>query len=619
MPMKAASDSNELVFTLRVAPHTRNASDLKSFGDMVIKEQKRIHDSASSFRTGKSPLSGFGMPDEKEFAKASAAQLRHQQRQAEAHKKALDKEQAEVKKAADQKIKEAKRVADAQIREVQRAAAEEERELDRQHQRHRQRQLSTARRNRTGREEQAAYNEARDERLERDRAGGAAGRTTSFNRRAEGVGNLIRGGGDIARGVAYSGLVGEKDSQKMLDTLLRMEGTLGLIYGALSIGKGLAALGPLGGAGAAAAAAVGYAGAGIYGLSKSPVGNYGKETQRVPWYLQGAQLYGRGEKGGFWDSDDDTDNAWRGFHEGVKRADSQEKYLSDRAKRGQEDAAEMGDRISSTDRDSIRRRVGSRGDDAEAVNIAKDLARLEADAAFSKERHVEAEKRNSTDMQEKLRMREDAEDRVKQKLAEQNDLLTKQKGQANDLRMSAAERVAGLTRSRLGEQRGLASDAVGRLRSDQVKFGGLDPLERMRTESAFAAMKSGRATREQEELAGGYNEFADQIEAARARRGESGWFSKGTVAADASVAEATRLAGELKAANEKVVVETKKQIEVKIVNAGGDEAVKNALAQIEQEMLDDQARESARLQKQIDDIIRERSMQQRNRATIAGR
>lgn len=274
MGMKASADDNELVFRLRVAPHTATASDLKSFADEVLKTQKRINE--GSQRANKTAsLNNFGMPDEKDLAKAASAQLRHQQRMADANKKALDAEQLRVRKAADDKAKIDKKAADDAIREARREADAIEREQDRQHRRHRERQLSRARQNRADSDqamrevvreererERAAVRdmnreirvnreiERRNEGIRRDREGSA--RTPSFAARAGAVNNLVGGASNLSRGVAYSGLVGERDSGKILDTLLKIEGGIALIHGGLSLGRGISALGA-GGALAAAA------------------------------------------------------------------------------------------------------------------------------------------------------------------------------------------------------------------------------------------------------------------------------------------------------------------------------------------------------------------------------
>lgn len=278
MGMKATADDNELVFRLRVAPHTSTAADLKSFADEVLKTQKRINEGTQ--RAGKAAsLNNFGMPDEKDLAKAASAQLRHQQKMADANKKAIDAEQMRVRKAAEEKERIAKKEADTKakidkkaaedkakldkksaddaIREAKREAAEIDREQDRLHQRHRMRQLERARRNRTSREEAASNFEGLDSlrRNTRGLPGSNGGGGMNFGRSAGAINNLVGGASNLARGVAYSGLVGEKDSQKILDTLLKIEGGIATLHGGLSLGKGLGGLGMFGGSGGGLAAA----------------------------------------------------------------------------------------------------------------------------------------------------------------------------------------------------------------------------------------------------------------------------------------------------------------------------------------------------------------------------
>lgn len=70
-------------------------------------------------------------------------------------------------------------------------------------------------------------------------AAGGGGRSGSVIGRAGGLEQILAGGTQLARSFALSGLVGEKDSQKVLDTLLKTEGFIAGIHGVLVLGKGI--------------------------------------------------------------------------------------------------------------------------------------------------------------------------------------------------------------------------------------------------------------------------------------------------------------------------------------------------------------------------------------------
>lgn len=649
--MKATADSNELVFTLRVAPDTRNASALKSFGDQVIKEQKRIHDAgSSSMKTGKSPLLNFGIPDERELAKASAAQLRHHQRQAEANKKALDREEAAVKKAADAKIKEAKRAADEQIREAKRAADAEDREADRLHRRHRERQLSRATRNRASRQASiTGWGDVSDVPMswaipheDFARSRGSAGRASSLSSKVGAVNNLLDAGGNLARGVAYSGMVGEKDSQKVLDTLMKIEGGIALLHTGGSLLKGAGGLGMFGSGGGAAAmaplaavaapvgafvAAVAGAAAAINGIKRQITGEanhpdsyemkIGKATATLGnWdYRAGRWLGIYGENSthrnrGLVESEDRVEKAEKKKTKREKEVETHiasDNAFATRAFADNDRAAYLGFRTARTD----QQKLGVIGRQLKLENsMDEGLADRQQSAIRSGDKG---------EIENILKLRETAEERIFNLNEQQRDIQIKTGREALELSKSRAESEADIARQAFESQAGIAKDLAGQLKSDMAKYGRMDPLERMRTDAAAMAFKSGNATKEQEDRLSGFHGYREQIEAAQARRGMAtgGLNFDRELANDAktATAEAERRLAASNEANLKVQTEHKLMIKFE-EGAGFDQTMAAQIEDFVQEAIAKKDRED---KKAMDDLRRELAGERRIRATLAGR
>lgn len=632
MGMQASADNNELVFRLRVAPHTGTPADLKAFADEVIKTQKRISDSTSTMRS-KSTLLNFGIPDEKELAKAASAQLRHQQKMADSNRVALDKEQAAVKQAAAakeatlkklavEKAKIDKKAADDAIREAKREAAEIEREQDRQHARHRDRQLNRARRNREAREGQAAYTEARAERIE---AANAGGRSQSLNQTIGGVSNMIHGGGNLLRGVAYSGLVGEKDSQKMIDSLLKIEGTLGLIYGAMALGRGIGALGPLGAAGAAATAGVALAGATAFDIYSDPTftgksKNMGKGTQNFSWYNP-ALWAGYSSDWADTGSPDDPNKDYRGLKKSVKAANTQEKNIAmaaaARDERMRSDAADASEAFGANDRLLERGMRGKRTDSAKLGAIDSQLVAERKTELDLIEKVTEAEKRGGLEAKQALMAREEAERRIFNLTEQRREILLSAERQAKQLASDRAGSELQISQAALGAQGAAAKGAAGRYRSDLSKLGGMSPLEQMRAKAAFAAVRAGSANREQEQLAGGFNEFADLIEARNAQRGLAAGGSEFTTGRDEAKRasdEFQKRAAEVARAQLDVVV--KHELQIKDVESDSDRAAQQQILDFMKQQFGLQNRQLA---DELDALRREMDNKERKREIVARR
>lgn len=267
--VSATSSANELTFEMRVRPASNAVAEMRRFADDIIREQNRINEAANRSRGGggSDPAARAAM----ESARRAAAERRRIDReerierehnlrerlQAEksaaaervAAERAAMRERQRIERQADaerqradrQRAAEAEKAARAAAAAARRASAEQEREEDRIHHRHRMRQLERARRNRMEREAQAldvggggpvaqagAVGNAAASgsgELERD-AMAFADLRDEFNRAFESVLKL-------GKGFALLGLIGEKETEKILQVLLKVQAAAFISKGAI--------------------------------------------------------------------------------------------------------------------------------------------------------------------------------------------------------------------------------------------------------------------------------------------------------------------------------------------------------------------------------------------------
>ncbi len=449
--------------------------------------------------------------------------------------------------------------------------------------------------------------------------GGGGGATATGGarfggRNFEAVNNIFNGGAHLARGIAYSGMAGEQDSQKVLDTLLRMEGLLALIHGGTALGKGIGALGIPGvgmAAGAAGAAAIG--GVALAGATANDIfgqaNRSGSYTRRLGWWNPARWGYA------YKNSPDGPE--YYNLQQSATRADRQEKNLGEAEKLRQwrmgEDASDFAARGSERSFDAQFRRMGNRGNAAELRALGGDLAA--ANLELGRAKTLEAEKRAGKEGEDATRRRKQVELEIADINERQRNIIVQGQREGAELALSRGQHNLGTAQQGLSAQFALTQGGASRLRSDQVRFGSLDPLQKMRTESAFAAVRAGTATREQEDLAGGYNAFSDKVDARRAQRGASPWFKEAERDQEARTVELRRRAAEVAEAT-KIVVEQQHQIILKIDDNDAAKAAAEQSLEIFKELIAQQNRETA---KKFDDLRREVKGQERAREINARR
>lgn len=459
--------------------------------------------------------------------------------------------------------------------------------------------------------------------------------------RLEGVNNLLHGGTQLARGVAYSGLVGEQDSQKMVDALLRIEGTLGLIYGAVSIGKGLGGLGLLGGGGSGAAGIGGIgvaalpiaaivaavAAVAVIGGAAYEARNEGK-TRTLPREGERPGFFARLQQNPF--SDLTAGNWWTGNGEDTSDAIHRADWSFGRVKRQEKFVEEekslrqwrMGNLASSAatafgenDRLAEIGMRGVRSDSGRYAALGQELVR-EKQAQAKLERDIAAQiKMGGKEAEDALRTREEITRRIFTVEEQMGEVRLKGEREAASLAMNRAQHNLGVAQQALSAQLGIAQSGAGRLRADRVRFGQLSPMERMRTEAAFAAVKAGNATKEQEQIAGGYNAFSEIVESKQAQRGGSAWFADAERDQAERSAELDRRVAKV-AELTKVVVDQQFEINLKIKDDGAAKDAADQALEIFKELIAQQNRETA---KSLDDMRREMANQERKRQIVAGR
>jgi hypothetical protein len=248
MPVSSQTgpSGRDIIFNLRIVDHPGNAAEGRKFSG------------GARGGGGGGGGSGGGRPGS---SGDDARKAREEEREAErVHKRHRERQLERAKRnreAKDQEIADAKRAADAIDREEERA-----------HRRNRQRQLERARANRALREQEEAdvrtsavraHTQAQQASQARMRSFSAAQAARSAQRR-QGLSMTSESLMQVGGGLAHLGLVGEKDSDALLNGLLMIHGGVGLARGASTLGGGMSSLaGSYGMAAGGSAAAVGAA------------------------------------------------------------------------------------------------------------------------------------------------------------------------------------------------------------------------------------------------------------------------------------------------------------------------------------------------------------------------
>ena len=275
MLMRAGGSEREVVFSLRVGVSDENERQLRAFGNRIIGEERRItretlkeiearntaRNAVSMPRQGRAKAGGSPRSNVDVFAKQAVAaeqragveiakELERQAKEAEriqqreakareriaaqAAKARVDEERRAglaMEKELERQAKDAERAQREQLRSQQRAAEQEEKARDREHQRHRQRQRSIAAANRRERQAEASETAKELSRLEAEHKSARAAVVSGNDAMIESMLGLTEGVMKVGRGFVALGLIGEEDTQKIVDGLLKVQGTFDLLTG----------------------------------------------------------------------------------------------------------------------------------------------------------------------------------------------------------------------------------------------------------------------------------------------------------------------------------------------------------------------------------------------------
>lgn len=462
--------------------------------------------------------------------------------------------------------------------------------------------------------------------------GGAPRLGIGGNRYGSSLSMITSGAGQLVRGAAYSGLAGEGDSQKVLETLLRMEGMLGLIHGALALGRGLngmGALGMVGGGMGAAAIAAGLIGVATIGGAAYEARNEGK-TRKLSAGGERPGFFARLQQNPF--SDFTSGNYWTGngqdtseaiyaadqsFKRMTKQQQAAQKAKETREGRMAGDATEFGKNADEFSFDAAYRRKGQRGDVAEYGNLGIDKAAKEAELARVNGILGNKDQRTQDETNALVRQRKQLEMEISDIVMRREDIQLKGEERRNQTALSRAQNNLGIAQNRLTRQESLTEGAVGRYRSDLSRFGGMSALDRARAAAAFRAVQSGNATLEQEQIASQFNEYAPKVDAARTQRG--GRFGGAFFGSDASrsVTALREAEGVVKEAAAQVELLTKQKLDINIKIEGGGKELQDAADQIFEALKANKAQNDKEFAEKLDHIQRQLDKQQIARQIIA--
>lgn len=245
MTVAATSSDREVIFRIRAVSHEDNEAAMRRLGDRAIAEEQRLSKSveAEVAKRVKTRLN-----EEERAAREAARIAKQQQREQETASKAAAKEAEKIAKqqqreqeaaqkaatrAAAKEASEAAKIAKQQQREQEVANREAAREADRQHQRHRERQRSIAAENRRLRQTEQAEQQRAAANMEANARAARSAIVSSNEAMIESFVGVTEGVAKVGRGFVALRLVGEKDSQAIIDGLLKIQGTFDLVTGSV--------------------------------------------------------------------------------------------------------------------------------------------------------------------------------------------------------------------------------------------------------------------------------------------------------------------------------------------------------------------------------------------------
>jgi len=520
----------DVIFRLKVEPDPRASAELQKFADEITKAQKRA-------------TATIGVELKARRDKEVAEMIKHVQAEERAAQKERSKSAAEQARAAARARAEELRLQERQDAMIARA--------------HLQSVLKNIDDEKRARA--AALREQERERLAsiRRTAAEESRARISSARRFAGAGQLASGLGSIAAGVAYSGLVGEESSQKILNTLLAVEGARQIGGGAISAYKGIGAMAGGGAAGAAASAAAATAAVGLLALASTTAAVVASfET------LRDAVRFGPGggaTPGSFSSFVGDKLAGLRAWNERtfgsqkLRDSGAYDKNATVGLVRSQEtlsrqQAAQEQWRVRQAMLSGELREAGVMRQQMIQGNIGR--AR-EALAGAVGNYNTAVSSRASFDVQQTA---------AQNVLAIQQEILRINRHQA-DVAVQGARQHYDLLRQASLEAKRLADESQRNLSSDLMRFAQASPFEQSRVRTVAGRLRTGQdLSRADLEIAGQYNAFEQQAQSAAEKRAMAA--GAGTIFGDA-ISDSKRLA-EASAAAAKQVAEAKVTLDQQI-------------------------------------------------------
>lgn len=643
----------DVIFRLRVMADPNDLKSIKQFADEVAKAQKKFDETAAG--AGKKRLKDFDNETRQRIKQEDLIAKHHVRSAIKAadertriERRAMQQRERDVKRAAAEEIRLAQQrdaiIAKNHLREHLRAIEEEKRARIRANREMEREAIASAKREAQARV--AAQREA----------------TVSGLRRAKGFRSVAMGSIDLGRGLAYSGLVGEDNTQAILNTLLAVEGGSALLRGGINVRKGLndisgrgvsrAALSAarpssgivtsaagsawaipatMGGGGAAAAGGAGLAGtAGAITAAVAAVA--------AALYMGASTIRDAARHGFMGGATPGSGLAWAG----EKQAGFAQSVLGFLPKRAREFIGSAGyytplgaaanasleaDRAAAAEGRAAQtsawaeRRQKTAADAAATYGGIAGLRRgmIDGDAGRARSAlgSAMADYRGSRGGDD---MSSDRRAYIGEHILElESDIVRIQK-EAHDKAMAAGrDRLtivraeAATTRDIANERRRMADEAKADYASDILKFATMDPSKRAAVRRIDAKRDRGATLTEREiEIASGFNEFRDTVASSAEKRaraaGAGDIFTVGRSEADRLAKEASDAA----AAVAKAELSVKQQIEV-VHKLEGDTSFEDVLDEgfqkIKKEILDDQDK---RL-KEMERSFESRTMTLRNR------
>lgn len=493
MSMKASAADHELLFNLRVAPDSRSESTLRTWGKSIQKVQSEI-------------------------TSAGAARARDW---GESWTKAAASVTASISTFKTKGTQEINRFADVNVMRAK--------------------------------DVEAAWKKAGEATISQSRLGQrgpgglSGGSAFSISKSGEGINNLLHGGVNVGRGIAYSGLAGEQDSQKILDSLIKIEGYAAGIHGVISMAKGASALGLFGGGGGGAAGMSGFAGPIALALSAVLAGNSIRETYTGEARNHNSQVgYSASALASIgapihkydrwlWGKEHADQNEFIGGAAGL--LDSQDRFKSQQRFINQKSGMNAGhlsgfreeasERFASAEEfaTKTRRMHAGRGTEKAAVgeklvleNWNKVLAEMkEKEAEIGRDSMASYSRREAAAKTVKA-----AEEEIYHVQQNQKDIAAKtaqEQSRFAQIRVIDSQRDLGFAKESMALKFREASLATDRYGSDLAKFGAMDPLQQMRIRGDADAMKGGRANQEQLSRLSQFSQFQPGVEKEYQKRG----------------------------------------------------------------------------------------------------